>query len=194
MKLRKLVREVICECLNEQQLNDLVLYRGEEKEWLKPTDNNYSFFSEDKSFAEDYGDYIWKCVFKSLNLFISYKKESIVELYNNGFKLRDTYVEDNWGKLGTSYEDVVGLYDYDENGRFDDWGYKSAQHLISSPYFNSDTWEMIEHTNGVLDYILSKYDGVVLLEGGQETYYVRTGELPTHAVGDGVGFRFHRQL
>lgn len=177
MELRKFIATTIREYLNEEILNNLTLYRGEEKEWLKPTDNDYSFFAEDKSFAEDYGDYIWKCIFKPLNLFISYKKESIVELYDNGFKLRDTYIEDNWGKMGTSYEDVIGLYDYNENSKFDEWGYKSAESVISSPYFNSDTWEMIEHSDGVLDYILSKYDGVALLEGGQITYYVRTDKI-----------------
>jgi len=177
MELRKRIAKIIYQHLNEQMLNKLVLYRGEEKDWLKPTDNDYSFFSESKSFAEDYGDYIWKCFFEPLNLFVSYNKDSIIELYNNGFKLRDTYIEDNWGKMGTSYEDVIGLYDYDESGNPDDWGYKTANHLMSSPYFNSDTWEMIESSNGVLDYIISKYDGVIMLEGGQKTYYVRTDKI-----------------
>ena len=36
---------------------------------------------------------------------------------------------------------------------------------------------MIEHTDGVLDYIFSKYDGVVLLEGGQKSYYLRTDKI-----------------
>jgi len=178
MELIKFIKTTIREYLNEQILNNLVLYRGEEKEYLKPTDNKYSFFAHDKSVAEDYGDYIWKCTFNKMNLFISYDKNSIEELYNNGFKLRDTYIEDNWGKSGTSYDDVIGLYDYDENNNNSDtWGYKSANHLISSPFFDSDTWEMIEHTDGVLGYIFSKYDGVVLLEGGQKTYYVRTDKI-----------------
>jgi hypothetical protein len=175
--LRNFIRNTVRNCLNEQTINSLVLYRGEEKEWLKPTDNEYSFFAKDKSFAEDYGDYIWKCTFKPLKLFISYNKESIIELYDNGFKLRDNYIEDNWNKKGTSYDVSADLYDYDENGNFDDWGYKSAQHVIASPYFDGDTWEIIEHTNGVLDYILSKYDGVALLEGGKVTYYLRTDKI-----------------
>lgn len=177
MKLRKFIATTIREYLNEQVLNNLKLYRGEEKDWLKPTDNTHSFFAHDKSFAEDYGDYIWKCSFKPMNLFISYDKSSINELYINGFKLRDTYIEDNWGKGGTSYDEVVDLYDYDESKNSDNWGYKSANHVISSPFFNSDTWEMIEHTDGVLDYIFSKYDGVVLLEGGQKSYYLRTDKI-----------------
>jgi len=112
-----------------------------------------------------------------MNLFISYDKSSINELYANGFKLRDTYIEDIWGKGGTSYDEVVDLYDYDESKKSDNWGYKSANHVISSPFFNSDTWEMIEHTDGVLDYIFSKYDGVALLEGGQKSYYLRTDKI-----------------
>lgn len=175
--LKKYIHVTIREYLNEQMLNNLTLFRGEEKEWLKPTDNTYSFFAQDKSFAEDYGDYVWKCTFKPMNLFISYEMTSISELYNNGFKLRDNYIEDNWMKGGTSYDEVVDLYDYDESKTSDNWGYKSANHAIASPFFNSDTWEMIEHTDGVLDYILSKYDGVVLLEGGQITYYLRTDKI-----------------
>lgn len=177
IQLNQIIATTIREYLNEQMLNNLILYRGEENDWLKPTDNKYSFFAYDKSFAEDYGDYIWKCTFKPMNLFISYDKNSIIELYENGFKLRDDYIEFNWGKEGTSYEDVIGLYDYDENKSSDSWGYKSAAHAISSPFFNTDTWEMIEHTDGVLDYIFSKYDGVVLFEGGQKTYYLRTDNI-----------------
>lgn len=37
---------------------NLVLYRGESKDFIHPTDDNYKFFAEDKEFAEDYGDYI----------------------------------------------------------------------------------------------------------------------------------------
>lgn len=175
--LKKFITTTIREFLIEQITNDLTLYRGEEKDYLKPTDNDYSFFAKDKSFAEDYGDYIWKCSFKPVDLFISYDKNSIKELYNNGFKLRDNYIEDNWGEAGTSYEEVIDLYDYDEQGNPDNWGYKSAEHLISSPFFSSDTWEMIEHTDGVMDYILSQYDGIVLLEGGQQTFYIRTDKI-----------------
>lgn len=177
MKLNKIIYESICEFLNEHVMNDLILYRGEEDSGIMPTDNEYSFFAKDKSFAEDYGDYIWKCSFEPVNLFVSYDKNSIKELYDNGFKLRDEYIESNWGKAGTSYQDVIDLYDYNEQENFDNWGYKSAEHLISSPYFHSDTWEMIEHSDGVLDYIISKYDGVVLLEGGQLTYYIRTDKI-----------------
>lgn len=42
---------------------------------------------------------------------------------------------------------------------------------------NSDTWEMIEKSHGVLDFILSKYDGVELIEGGEVTYYLRTDKI-----------------
>lgn len=155
--------------------NNLILYRGEEKDFLHPLDNDYSFFAKDKSFAEDYGDYIWKCIFKPLDLFISHKAESIKELYDNGFKLRDNYIEFNWGNSTT--DNIRDLYDYDENKPFDSYGYKSYKHVIKSPYFQGDTWEMIEHTTGVLDYILSKHDGVELLEGGQITYFVRTDKI-----------------
>lgn len=163
--------------INEQVFKNLVLYRGVEEESQEPTDNDYAYFSSTKEFAEDYGEYIWKCTFKTLNLFISYKKESIVELYKKGFKLRDTHIEFNWGNVGTSYEDAINAYDYDKTTSSDNWGYKSANDFISSPSFGSDTWEAMENTNGVLDYVLSKYDGIVLLEGGSITYYLDTSKI-----------------
>lgn len=172
--MKKTIKQIIEKYLNEQVVNNLVLYRGVTNKSLKPTSNNYAFFAEDESFAAGYGSYVWKCTFKPLNLFISYSKKYIQELYDNGFKLRDTYIEDMWNKISL---DIKNLYNYDDTKYSDDWGYKSAEHLELSPYFVSDTWEMIEKSNGVLDYILSNYDGVVLLEGGQKTYYLRTDKI-----------------
>lgn len=176
MKLKKqsFLSKTFYGFLNEQINNKLVLYKGIEEEWLKPNSNPYSFFSESKKFAIDYGNYIWKCTFEPLNLFVSYDTKSIIELYDSGFKLRDTYIEFNWDGLD---DYIYDLYDYDLNTNPDVWGYKSANSLINSPYFGSDTWEMIENTNNVLDYILSKYDGVILLEGGEKTYYIRTDKI-----------------
>lgn len=62
MKLKKIITSILDEYLNEQVLNNLTVYRGEKKQWLKPTNNDYSFFSEDERFAKDYGDYLWKCI------------------------------------------------------------------------------------------------------------------------------------
>lgn len=173
MKLIEITKIIIEQSLNEETFDHLTLYRGVDEDYPHPTISDYSFFAKDKSFAEDYGEYIWKCTFEPLNLFISYKDSSIKELYDNGFKLRDEYIEDMWDE-SDEWQDI---YDYDEYGDFDDWGFKSAEHLISNPYLGSDTWEMIENSHGVLDYILSKYDGVVLLEGGQVTYYLDTDKI-----------------
>jgi hypothetical protein len=172
--LRKFIKITIKEFLNEQTLHNLILYRGVTKEFLTPKDKKYNFFSKDKHFAEDYGKYVWECTFKPVNIFISNKLESIQELYDNGFKLRDTFVEENW-----EYEpnDIKELYDYDEIKSLDERGYKSAQHTYKSRYINTDSWNMIENTDGVLEYILSKYDGVELSEGGLTTYYLRTDKI-----------------
>lgn len=157
---------------NQQQ--SLSLYRGEDDEGYKPTDREYAFFSTSKSFAEGYG-YVWKCDFEPMKIFISYTKESAEELYKEGFKLRDQYIEDMWDKIDPIIKD---LYEYNpQSSDIDNWGYKSSEHLNKSPYFHSDTWEMIENNYGVLDYILSKYDGVSLLEGGEVTFYLPTDKI-----------------
>jgi hypothetical protein len=172
--LKKLIKENILKIIKEQEQNNLVLYRGVEDENMNPTDMDYAFFAEDITFAEDYGEYIWKCSFKPLKLFISFDLKHLKELYNNNIILRDFYIEDMWDKLD---EDIKELYNYDENISSDEWGYKSAEAAYNSRYTDSDTWEMIERTPEALDYILSKYDGVKLLEGGEVTYYIDTNKI-----------------
>jgi len=153
----------------EKLMNKLVVYRGESEDYT-PTDNDYNFFAEDLSFAEDYGDNVWVCEFSPLNLFVSYEKKYIEELYDNGYILSDEYVEDMWEK---QTDNMGKIYNYNipnvENG------YKTASDFLAST--GSDTWESIEKSHGVMDYILSKYDGVILLEGGQVTYYIRTDKI-----------------
>lgn len=165
--------------LLEKLMENLIVYRGE-AEGLTPIDNDYNFFSEDLSFAEDYGDAVWKCEFNPLNLFVSYDKNSIIELYDKGYKLSDEYLEDNW-----EYEkndDIKNSYDYNVSNTEN--GFKTASCYISYPSRSSDTWETYEKSHGVMDYILSKYDGVVLLEGGQVTYYIRTDKIVNSEIVD----------
>lgn len=170
MKLLTTLKKKINQTLIETKVDKLILYRGVESEEQDPQNNDYAFFAKDESFAKDYGPYIWKCYFGKLNLFVGYKLKYLKELYDNGYKLRDEYVEFMWDDLKNELE---GIYDYNTP----DDGYKSAEAVGSSPYFGSDTWEMIEKSHGVIDYILSKYDGVVLLEGGEVTYYLDTNKV-----------------
>lgn len=170
MEILNVLVEKIVEAIVETKFNELILYRGVENKDEYPSDDDYTFFAKNKSFAEDYGRYVWKCHFGKLNLFISYELEYIEELYANGYKLRDEYVEDMWDDVKDNYEEI---YDY---GTEND-GYKSAEAVASNPHSGSDTWEMIEVSHGVIDYIISKYDGVVLLEGGELTYYLDTTKI-----------------
>jgi hypothetical protein len=67
-------------------------------------------------------------------------------------------------------EDVVGhLYDYNQQVDGGN-GYKSPEAFLSSPYTEGDTWEAFEKTEGLVDYLLGNYDGIVLLEGGHVTF------------------------
>ena len=162
--------------------NDLVLYRGVTSTMFKPdTQDGYTFFAKSKNFASDYGEYVYKCIFKPLNnLFISYEEKFVKELYDNGFKLRDEYIEFNWDNKSSLYDNISDLYDYDPDIRDDsNFGYKSYKHFMDSPFSGSDTWEVIEHTEGVVSYIFSKYDGIVLLEGGETTYLLDTSDIIT---------------
>lgn len=168
MKNQKDLRKIVFEILMEDSQTK-ILYRGVEDPNHKIRD--YEFFAENPKFAKDYGKYIYKCSFQPLNLFYSYEPKFIQELYKKGYKLQDLYVEDMWDDLR---EEMEELYDF-ENGQ--EPGYKNWESVVNSPYFGGDTWDMIENSHGVLDYILSHYDGVALLEGSEKTYYLNTDKL-----------------
>lgn len=165
--LKKIVRSEVFRYLKEEYISDLVLYRGVPYDTIQPNEDQYSFFAKDVEFAKDYGDYIYKCFFKPINLFVSYEQKYIDELYANGYKLVDDYINMDWEYYRDEY-DFAQLYDYDVNNPENN-GYKSAKHFFKAPHSKSDTWETIEHSHGVLDYIISQYDGVVLVEGGMLT-------------------------
>lgn len=122
--MKNLIKKEIIKYLNEEYVAGLTLYRGVTTENQKPDDNSYSFFAEHVDFAYDYGDYVYECRFKPMNLFISFKIKYIEELYNEGFKLRDFHIEDSWKNFVLDY-DINKIYDYDEFYSINN-GYKSA--------------------------------------------------------------------
>lgn len=46
--------------LNEETTGKMVLYRGVEDKSSDPRGDNYAFFAADQSFAEDYGQFVWR--------------------------------------------------------------------------------------------------------------------------------------
>lgn len=122
----------------------LIVYHGSESEHDFNTHGNIyygTFFSTDISTARDFGNVIYKMeLMDNLNLFDTNNFGDCKILFKNFDCLYDTY------------------YSEDENGYY-----------IKNPKSFSnftDTWEPIEKTDGVLDWLKSNYDGVWIYEGG----------------------------
>jgi hypothetical protein len=136
------LKNIISEELSKMDVN--ILYHG------SPYPNNFdnrgdvydgTFFSTNKNEAKSYGKFLYKVQLK------------------NGLKLFDT---NNLNDVKILYNEFTVLYDY----YFDE---DDDEHYIKSPnelYDHSDSWNAIENTDGVLDWMNGNYDGVWIYEGG----------------------------
>lgn len=107
-----------------------------------------------------------KKVFNSTNC------DDIALLYKAGYKLSDPYlhIEDN-----DDGPDEFGWEDDDDNFLYesDDFDvYPTAQSFCNSKTIQNNTWEAIEESHGVLDWISKHFDAIVILERGFVNYIV----------------------
>lgn len=119
------------------------------------------FFSVDENFALFYGHIIYKMELLTNNIFDSTIPDNIRLLYKEGFYLTDDYIIES----GADEEDYP-TYNF-KMDRFD-----TAEDFINANHFGSDTWEVIEHSHGVMEWIAGNYDGCLILEGGYVNYYI----------------------
>tara|TARA_X000000368_G_scaffold370435_1_gene319575 strand:- start:526 stop:1020 length:495 start_codon:yes stop_codon:yes gene_type:complete len=103
------------------------------------------FFSENKNFTNDYGGYIIQAVLDTDNVFNSLDDRNIIKLFEEGFELYDNH---------------------------SDTTFKTYNEYIDSNIEYSDTWDIIENSDGVLEWIMSNYDACYITEGGQANYYI----------------------
>lgn len=127
-----------------------IVYRGmSSSEFDKVMKGEYIgyFFSEDEYFVSDYGEYVVKAILNTDNIFNTLDKRNILKLYKEGFEL------------------------YDEHS---DTTFKTPQEYFDSEISKmaSDTWDIIESSNGVLEWIMSNYDACYITEGGVANYYI----------------------
>lgn len=158
-------KQKIYDFLDKKIYKGKTLWRGVDNQTVALIENGKTedigrFFSTEKHFAEDYGENIFEVKLLTNNVFNSIDPRKIHELYDNGYTLTDDYAEDS-GNM-----DFYSTYDFDNDE------YPTAEAFLQSPHSNSDTWEVIEHSHGVLDYIMSKYDVAIIYEGGIENYYI----------------------
>ena len=111
------------------------------------------------------------------NCFDSTNCEHIKVLYNAGLKLSDPYlhIED---PVFSDFDDDFGGFDDDlfegelvEEGLSHDY-YKTPQAFCKSKTIKSSTWEAIEESEGVLEWIRANYDSTLIIEAGVKNFIV----------------------
>ena len=129
--------------LSEQE-NDYLYHGTYEKHHFNRNGMGWydgTFFSTDEGEAKTYGDYVYKVILKpNLNILDITKYDD------------SKYILDTFGELTDTY--------YDE----DDPNYNITDPQILTSH--SDSWEPLEYTHGLIEWIKGKYDGVYLTEGG----------------------------
>lgn len=152
--LRKLIREVLSE-----SENILTLYHGSNDENFEKYDK--IFLSTDMDFAKSYGNKLFEVLVDVGNVFDSTNIKYIRLLYDNGFKLTDPYIE-------KEEDDDIEGYDFENN-------YYTTPKSFAMSKYNSTTWNPIEKTKGVIDWIFNNgFDSILITEDGVKNYLVKT--------------------
>ena len=149
VKGKSLTRQLLREKLNKV-LKSNIVYHGSSNEHKFDTRGEIydgTFFSTNKNEARAYGKFVYEVELKPT------------------IKIFDT---NNLGDIQILMKVFSVLYDnyYDEN---------EEEHYIRTPeelYNNSDSWNAIENTDGVLEWLHGRYDGVTIFEGGVENILI----------------------
>ena len=127
--------------------------------------NNKIFTSTSKKFVLSYGDNIFELTINPKNTFYSTDVKDIEKLYKKGFLLGDPYLDSEIDM----YPNIKDHYVIDNYEGY----YPSAEDFIKGTEMMGNTWEPIERTRGVVDWIeRNNYDCIYLLEDGAETYFI----------------------
>jgi len=146
MKIKLLIKQLLHEGLST---NTIIYHGTPNKHDFNDRGQIYNgtFFSPNENEARSYGEFVYKVVLTpNINLFNSTNLSDAKILFSEFRTLYDSY------------------YGEDEEEHY----IKTAEQLI----YNSDNWNPIEQTDGVLEWIESNYDGVIITEGGVLNYFL----------------------
>ena len=158
------VRKIIRETIYKSSDNIRTLYHG--TDYSSDPSNMFGdppyFFSTSKQFAEDYGTYVYEADVNLGKVFDSTSLDEVKKIYDAGYKLTDPYMTSGDGVVNIKSE----YYDYKNNY------YPTAEHFINgAANIFKNTWEAIESTYGVIDWITSNgYDSILITEDGIVNY------------------------
>lgn len=120
-----------------------VVYRGTDNPKFEKPDHR-TFTSEDEETAADYGNFLYRLEIDTSRCFDSLDGKMVEWIFENGFKLHDGY-------NGVDIETISDL--------------PSA--------YDADSWEFIESTPGLVDFIFKKgWTAIHITEGGISNYYI----------------------
>jgi len=154
----------------------LKLYHGSKSNHQFKGDLAMTFLTTDLKFTNnnEYGGadgFKYEVVVEVNNCFDSTNLGHIKNLYKAGFKLSDPYlhIED---EPEFSFDD-----DYLNEGviieEFGDMDfYKTAEDFCKSKTAQHSTWEAIEESPGVMDWIKKNFDSVLILEAGFKNFII----------------------
>jgi hypothetical protein len=125
-----------------QNTNIKTLYRGTDHP-KDFTENRMVWAATDLSVAKGYGDNVYELEVDLGRVFDSLSVKDLTILLDEGFELIDTYDDTEY-----THENIADLA------------------------HGSDTWETIENSYGVMDYLEGNYDSIRIVEGGSEVNYI----------------------
>lgn len=138
------------------------LFHGTADNKLEYQNDDYIFFSEDAEFSRGYGDKLFIAEVKLGKIFDSLNLKHIQILYNAGFRLTDSYLEDG--------DDVEG-YDFEKEE------YIAPKYFINSPE-SSNSWNSIEGTEGVIPWIFKNgFDSILIYEESVPNFLTKRANI-----------------
>jgi hypothetical protein len=154
-KLRQIIREV----LTQGTLQKPIYYHGTNSTLEDTLKKDYVFISTSRLFSKNYGENVFELNANLGKIFYSYKLDDIKKIYSAGFFLTDPYLDQS--------DDNFEGYNY-KLQRYD-----TPEDFIKVSDQTNNTWEPIEKTEGVVNWIFSNgYDSIAILEDGILNYLI----------------------
>lgn len=115
------------------------------------------FASEEEHFARNYGNNLYELEVDLGDVFDSTQRKYVEEAYKHGFKFVDDWLD----------------RDEDEDNVEYDWEneeYPTIESYLNSPYSETNSFNVIESTPNLIDWILKKYDSILITEESVVNY------------------------
>lgn len=157
---------------------EYTLYQGSNNNARFGEGSRPIFLASDLEFTNngEYGGangykYEYKVELNPKNIFDSSNCNHIEFLYSKGFKLADPYMflEEYFNDFDTDVD--TDIFDVDNDY------YRTASDFCKSKTIQSNTWEAIEESKGVLPWISKNFEAAIILERGYKNFIIFNKKL-----------------